>query len=101
MKRNLFLIPMILATTAAFADAQTDAQALLSRPHTLEAAKAEARSSSPVSVALDAQESAAALLSGVRSGNRTNALPTVTQASGARATADAQMQAAALLLGGR
>jgi hypothetical protein len=71
MKRHLLLIPMILVTTAAIADAQTlatstpaDAQAqaaaLLSRPHALGAAKADARSLSPLSVsdAPDAHESA-------------------------------------------
>src|SRR4030095_11340442 len=55
MKRHLLLTPMILAATAAIADAQTtapstpaDAQALaaalLSRPHTRGAVKADARS---------------------------------------------------------
>ena len=90
MKRHLLLIPMILATTAALADAQTtapstpaDAQAqaaaLLSRPHALGAAKSDARSlsPSPVSNALDAHESAAALLSGARPRNRVNAVAAV------------------------
>lgn len=103
MKRNLFLIPMILATTAALADAQMDAQALLSRPHAVGSTQAEARSlsTSPVSEALDAHESAAALLSGVRRGNRVNAPPAVATSSGTRAPTDAQAQAAALLSGSR
>jgi hypothetical protein len=80
MKRHLFLIPMILATSAAIADAQTtaasvpaDAQAqaaaLLSRPQAIATVKADARSlsPSPVSAPLDAHQSAAALLSGARS----------------------------------
>jgi hypothetical protein len=111
MKRHLLLIPMILATTAAIADAQTtapstpaDAQAhaaaLLSRPHALGAAKADARSLSPSSVsdALDAHESAAALLSGARPRNRVNAVAAI---AGARVSTDAQAQAAALLSGSR
>lgn len=112
MKRHLLLIPMILATTAAIADAQTtvpssrgDAQAqaaaLLSRSHAFGVSKAEAPSLSPshTSVALDAQESAAALLSGVRAKNSVNAVSAVAKPSGSRASADAQAQAAALLKG--
>ena len=112
MKRHLLLIPMILATTAAIADAQNtapstpaDAQAqaaaLLSRPHPLGAAKADARSLSPSSVsdALDAHESAAALLSGARPRNRVNTVAAITESTGARVSTDAQAQAAALLSG--
>jgi hypothetical protein len=112
MKRQLLLIPMILAATATIADAQTtapsaplDAQAqaaaLLSRPDVLRAAKVEAHTSAPVSPAPDAQESAAALLSGARPRNRVSALPAVADANGARISTDAQAQAAALLRGSR
>jgi hypothetical protein len=113
MKRHLLLIPMILATTAAIADAQTaapstpDAQAqagaLLSRPHALGAVKADARSLSALSVsdAPDAHESAAALLSGARPANRANAVAAIAESSGARVSTDAQAQAAALLSGSR
>ena len=111
MKHHLLLIPMILATTAAIADAQTtalstpaDAQAqaaaLLSGPHALGAAKADARSLSALS-ASDAHESAAALLSGARPRNRVNALAAIAEPSGARVSTDAQAQAAALLSGSR
>ena len=108
MKRHLLLIPMILATSAAIADAQTtaasvppDAQAqaaaLLSRPHAIGTVKADARSlsPSPASAPLDAHQSAAALLSGSRSENRVNAISAVAESP------DAQAQAAALLSGSR
>jgi hypothetical protein len=114
MKRHLLLIPMILATTAAIADAQTkapstpadahaQAAALLSRPRALGAAKSDAGSlsPSPVSNALDAHESAAALLSGARPRDRVNAVAAVAQSTGARVSADAHAQAAALLSGSR
>ena len=111
MRRHLFLIPIILSTTAAFADAQTaapstpaDAQAqaaaLLSRPHTLGAAKAVARSLSHVP-AVDAHEHAAALLSGARSIHRVNAVSAVADSPDAQASTDAQAQAAVLLSGSR
>jgi hypothetical protein len=112
MKRYLLLIPVILATTAAIADAQTtapstpaDAQAqaaaLLSRPHALGATKAYARSLSASSDALDAHASAAALLSGARPRNRVNAVAAIAESTGARVSTDAQAQAAALLSGSR
>src|SRR5688500_14904493 len=114
MKRHLLLIAMILATSAAIADVQTtapktpaDAQAqaaaLLSRPHALGAAKAEAHSNSPspVSAPLDAHQSAAALLSGARSKNGVNAASAVAGSPDARVSTDAQAQAAALLSGSR
>jgi hypothetical protein len=112
MKRHLLLIPMILATSAAIADAQTttpsgpaDAQAqaaaLLSRPHAVGAVKADARSPSPLSAPLDAHQSAAALLSGARSKNRVNAVSAVAESPDARVSTDAQAQAAALLSGSR
>lgn len=114
MKRLLLLIPMILATSAAIADAQTtapsvppDAQAqaaaLLSRPHAIGTAKADARSlsPSPVSAPLDAHQSAAALLRGARSKNGVNAVSAVAESPDARVSTDAQAQAAALLSGSR
>jgi hypothetical protein len=112
MKRHLLLIPMILATSAAIADAQTtapsapaDAQAqaaaLFSRPHAIGTVKADARSPSPVSAPLDAHQSAAALLSGTRSKNRVNAVSEVAESPDARVSTDAQAQAAALLSGSR
>jgi len=110
MKRHFLLIPMILATTAAIADAppqradaQAQAAALLSRPHAYGAAKAEARfiSPSPVSAALDAHESAAVLLSGARPGHRSNTISAAAESPRARESADAHAQAAALLSGSR
>lgn len=104
MKRQLLLIPMILAATAALADAPTDAQAqaaALLSPPTLQTVRAEARTLSPASPALDAQESAAALLSGARPGNRVNAIAAVAESNGTRVSTDAQAQAAALLAGTR
>lgn len=114
MKRHLFLIPLIFATTAVIADTQgassstpTDAQAqaaaLLSRPQAIGAAKAEARSpsTSPVSAVLDAHESAAALLSGARPKNRVMAPSAVAESRSPRVSTDAQAQAAALLSGSR
>jgi hypothetical protein len=106
MKRQLLLIPMILAATAALADAPTDAQAqaaALLSPPTLQTVKAEARtlSPSPASPALDAHESAAALLSGARPRNRVNAVAAVAESNGTRVSTDAQAQAAALLGGSR
>ena len=114
MKRHLLLIPMILATSAAIADAQTtapsvpaDAQAqaaaLLSRPHAIGTGEANTRllSLSPVSAPLDAHQSAAALLSGARSNNRVKPVSAVTESTDARVSTDAQAQAAALLSGSR
>lgn len=114
MKRHFLLIPLIFAATAAIADTQTtapstpaDAQAqaaaLLSRPHSVGAPKVEARShsSSPISAAVDAHESAAALLSGVRPGNRVTAVSAIAEPQRSRASADAQAQAATLLRGSR
>lgn len=107
MKRHLLLIPMFLVTTAAIADAQTtahsDAQAqaaaLLSRPQPLGGVKVEGRSPAPS--ALDAHDSAAALLSGARSKHRVDPVPAVAASADVRVTADAQAQAAALLSGSR
>jgi len=115
MKRHLFLMPVILATTAAIADtqatapssradAQAQAAALLSRPQTSTEVKADemrASSSSAVSTTADAQAQAAALLGGRRTGNQVKALSSVVEASDAPASADAHAQAAALLSGYR
>lgn len=115
MKRHLFLMPVILATTAAIADtqatapssradAQAQAAALLSRPQTSTEVKADemrASSSSAVSTTADAQAQAAALLSGVRAGSQVMAFPRIAEPSDTRPPADAQAQAAALLIGSR
>jgi hypothetical protein len=101
------LIPMILATNAAIADApdaQSHAAALLSRPHALVVANAESHSvsPSPESPSLDAHASAAALLSGARpKRNPVNAVATVAESTAARVSTDSQAQAAAILTGSR
>lgn len=115
MKRYLLLMPLIFATTAAIADtqatapssradAQAQAAALLSRPHTSGEVKAdEVRSQSPshTSTTADAQAQAAALLSGRRTGHQVKALSSVVEPSGARVSADAHARARALLSGSR
>jgi hypothetical protein len=115
MKRYLFLMPAILATTAAIADsqatasssradAQVQAAALLSRPQTSAGVKADemrASSPSPVLTTADAQARAAALLSGVRSGTQVRSFPRIAQPSDTQPSADAHAQAAALLSGSR
>jgi hypothetical protein len=112
MKRHLLLIPLILATSAAIADtqatapairadAQAQAAALLSRPHTSGGVKADAvhlPSPSPASTMADAQAQAAALLSGVRPASQVGAFAGVVEP---RPIVDAQAQAAALLTGSR
>ena len=65
MKLPLLLIPAIFVTTAALADAQTQAAALLSHPLTPVTATLQ-RSSSVSETAVDAHASAEALLSGHR-----------------------------------
>jgi hypothetical protein len=115
MKRYLLLMPVILATTAAIADtrasvpsrradAQAQAAALLSRPHTSGGVKADevrSPSTSPISATADAQAQAAALLSGRRTGNQVTAFSSVVEPSGARISADAHAHARALLSGSR
>ncbi|HKQ13069.1 MAG TPA: hypothetical protein VJT80_06515 [Steroidobacteraceae bacterium] len=110
MKRYLLLMPMILATSAAIADtqatapssradAQAQAAALLSRPHTSAGVKADEvhlPAPSPVSTTADAQAQAAALLSGVRPASQVRAYPRVVEQ---RPALDAQARAAALLAG--
>ena len=102
MKVHLFLIPAILATTAALADsdAQTQAAALLSRPHTPVAMTLE-RSSSVSETAIDAHASAAALLSGHRITRQATMSSVVRERSYGQTPADAHSQAAALLSGMR
>jgi hypothetical protein len=110
MKSRFLLIPAILATASAFAyeqggpvDAQAQAAALLSRPHSSAVVNAEGRSisPSPVSAAVDAHASAAALLSGLRPESQVVVSFPVAQPSAARVAADAHAQAAALLSGSR
>jgi hypothetical protein len=112
MKRYLFLMPVILVTTAAIADtqatapsiradAQAQAAALLSRPHTSKADEVRSPSPSLTSATADAHAQAAALLSGLRTGSQVRAFPRVVELSGTRPSADAHAQAAALLSGSR
>jgi hypothetical protein len=110
MNSRLFLIPAILATTAAFGapadalsaplDAQAQAAALLNHPQT--SASSYAREPTPAhasaSATVDAHARAAALLSGVRIGQDTEAGVNVTRSAVA---SDAQARAAALLSGTR
>jgi hypothetical protein len=110
MNSRLFLIPAILATTAAFAapaaelsaapDAQAQAAALLSRPET--SASSHAREPAPAhstaSAAPDAHARSAALLSGVRIGQDAETVVNVTRSAVAL---DAHARAAALLGGSR
>ena len=115
MKRYLLLMPVILATTAAIADtqatapssradAQAQAAALLSRPHTSAGVKTDevrSPSSSLVATTADAQAQAAMLLNGVRPASQVRAFPRVVEPTDTQASADAQAQAAALLSGSR
>jgi hypothetical protein len=111
MKLHLFVIPAILATTAALADSQTAvspqpeeahtrAAALLSRPHTPVTMKLE-RSSSVSETAIDAHASAAALLSGHRIARQATLSSEIREPSYGQTPADAHSQAAALLSGTR
>jgi hypothetical protein len=100
MKLPLFLLPAIFATTAALADAQTQAAALLNRPHTPVTMTLE-RSSSLPETAIDAQASAAALLSGHRIARPVAMSAAAREASSGDKPADAHSQAEALLNGTR
>ena len=100
MKSPLFLLPAILATTAALADAQTQAAALLSRPPTSVIVRLE-RSPSASETAIDAHASAAALLSGHRIARQAMVSSPVREPSYGKMPADAQSRAAALLSGTR
>ena len=102
LKSQLFLIPLLLATSAAVGDAlpassahewvdgQVQAAALLSRPQTVGTV---ARSPSSASTTTDAQAMAAALLSRPRTGVTTQAAPV----SSVLSSADGHARAAALL----
>lgn len=109
MKSCLLLVPALLATTIAFADtqpaassppadAQAKAAALLAPRHVLRASNVDGqgRSSSSRAGAPDAQASAAALLSGVRSAE--GSVPSeIARPTAAHASKDAHAHAAALL----
>jgi hypothetical protein len=112
MKLHLLVLPVFLTTTAAMAmgdtlsapaDAQAQAAALLSPPHTSGTSKADGqkRSSLHVSPVMDAQSSAAALLSRPRTTGTATASVSAHPTSAARMAIDAQKQAAALLTGSR
>jgi hypothetical protein len=110
MNSRLFLIPAILAATAAFGasadtvlaplDAHAQAAALFShrQPSGLSHAHESAPAQSSALAAADAHARAAALLSGVHIGHGAAAAVSVTQAA---AEVDVQAQAAALLSGSR
>jgi hypothetical protein len=106
-KSALFLVPMLLATSAAIADsapvvdAQAQAAALLSRPHSIgTASTGPAFPASVKSAETDGHASAAALLSRPRTdvGAGTAVAP---RSLGAARSADGHTQAAALLSGSR
>jgi len=100
MKSPLLLIPAIFATTAALADSQTQAAALLSRPLTPVTMKLE-RSSSMSETDIDVHARAAALLSGQRIARQVTMSAAGREASHGQMPADAQARAAALLSGTR
>ena len=110
MNSRRFLLPAILATTAAFgasaaafsapSDAHAAAAALLSRPQSSGSSYAheQAPAYSSALTAADAQAQAAALLNGVRPGQGAKTTANVTPSAVA---SDAHAQAAALLSGSR
>jgi hypothetical protein len=100
MKLPFVLIPAIFVTTAALADAQTQAAALLSRPPTTVTVNQE-RSSSVSETAIDAHARAAALLSGHRAASQAAMSSAVREPSNGQKPGDAHAQAAALLSGTR
>ena len=100
MKASLLLLPAIFATTAALADAQTQAAALLSRPLTPVTMELE-RSSSSSETTIDAHASAAALLSGQRIARQATLSSAARERSHGQNAADAHLQAEALLSGTR
>jgi hypothetical protein len=111
MKSRLLLIPTILAATAGFVsanavssqpDAQAQAAALLNPPRTFVAEGApDHESASPQSAEADTHAHAAALLSGLRTDRKAKPQVRTTAPKAARASLDAQGQAAALLSGSR
>jgi hypothetical protein len=110
MNSRLFLIPAILATTAAFGapadalsaplDAQAQAAALLSHPQASASsyAREPAPAHSSASATVDAHARSAALLSGVRIGQDAKSVVNVTRSAVAL---DAHARAAALIGGSR
>ncbi|HEY7642974.1 MAG TPA: hypothetical protein VH814_24795 [Steroidobacteraceae bacterium] len=104
MKLRLLLIPAIFVTTAALADSPVDAHtraaALLSRPDAPATMKVE-RTSSVSETYIDAQASAAALLSGHRIALQATMPSAVREAAQDQMPADAHSLAAALLSGTR
>jgi len=100
MKLPLLLIPAIFVTTAALADAQTQAAALLSHPLTPVTATLQ-RSSSVSETAVDAHASAEALLSGHRIARQATTSAAVREPAHGQMSADAHSRAEALLRGTR
>ena len=100
MKLRLLLIAAIFATTPVLADSQTQAAALLSRPHTPATMKLE-RSTSVSEVAIDAHASAAALLSGHHIAHHATMSSAIRDPLYGQMPPDAHSQAAALLSGMR
>lgn len=111
MKSLLFVLPLILfvaavadaqrSSSAAQADAQAHAAALLRSTHTSVTSKGDGLTRSTRSAVNDAQASAAALLGGRHASRMDDASIAIEQPSGARALSNAQTQAAALLRGSR
>jgi hypothetical protein len=112
MRSRSLLIPTIVAATAAFGvsgtafsdtrDAQVQAAELLSRTHASETLQSgEQRDARPSLAAVEAQASAAALLSGRSIGGETTASIATSAPTVAREAVDAHVQAAALLSGSR
>jgi hypothetical protein len=113
MKPHSLVIPMIFATTAAMADADSQrfeprdahsqAAALLTTPHAFSTPRAErpGYASSSASATMDAQTRAAALLSRPRIASSAKGALSINRSSSATISAGAQAQAAALLSGTR
>jgi len=95
---RLLLIPAILASSAALADPQTQAAALLSRSLTPVTMTVERTWSVP-ETSIDAHASAAALLSGQRAAHPVSIVSAVREPSAGRMPVDAHSRAAALLRG--
>src|SRR5262245_17593848 len=100
MKLPFILLPTIFLATAALADPQSQAAALLSRPHAPVNTNL-VRSSSVSETAIDAHALAEALLSGQRIARQTTMSAAIREHSYGPMPADAHSQAAALLSGTR
>lgn len=100
MKFSLLLIPAIFTTTAALADSQTQAAALLSRPQTPVTATPE-HTASMSETAIDAHARAASLLSGHRVASQATISSAALEPAHEQMPADAHSRAAALLSGTR